>query len=185
MIHGITNDVDKGVLQPLDHGLVQFGLAAFGDQLDLLAKVARKVPNYSLKTTEGGGDGEHADAHGRVAQLSGQTLDFFSHEDDFRIAGGPGDLRQSRLDRHQLAHNVGQPVEFSRGNPDGRGRVGGLMPLTGLANLRWLEKRRVDVLGVEQIFVDQHFAGAETGFKGRLHLFRRNVAQVHVDLVRM
>ena len=56
MVGGVADDVDQRIGKPLDHRLVELGLLALGDQLDLLVEIARQVVDEAAETAEQGAD---------------------------------------------------------------------------------------------------------------------------------
>ena len=62
------------IAESLDDRLVELGLGAFGDEVDLLAQIGREVVYEALEVTEGGPDGDHADVQCTVAQCCGQSI---------------------------------------------------------------------------------------------------------------
>jgi hypothetical protein len=90
VIGRIADHMHQRIGQPLDHRLVEFGLLAGRRQIDLLAQIARQVVNKAAEPPEQRADRHHADAHHRVAQRRGQTLDLF--RDALGAAAGGGEL---------------------------------------------------------------------------------------------
>ena len=69
VIDGVADEMDQRIGEPLDHGLVEFGLLAVRDEFDLLAEIARQIVHQAAEAAEQRADRHHADAHRGVAQL--------------------------------------------------------------------------------------------------------------------
>ncbi len=67
----VADQVDQRIGQALDHGLVELGLLALGDELDVLAeRRAARSWTRRRKRPNSWADRHHADAHRGVAQLA-------------------------------------------------------------------------------------------------------------------
>ncbi len=122
VVDGVADQVDERVGQPLDHGLVEFGVLAAGDELDRLAEIAREIVDEAAETAEQRADGDHADAHGGVAQPRRQALDLLRDALEAGIGAQAGELAQPGLGDDQFADPVHQLVEPLRLDPHAAGR---------------------------------------------------------------
>ena len=111
MVDGVADQVDQRIGQALDHGLVEFGVFAGGDELDVLVEIAAEIVHQAAEAAEQGADRHHADAHGGVAQARGQAFEFFGDGLEIAVAAGGGDLGQAGLGNDQFADPVHQFVE--------------------------------------------------------------------------
>ena len=91
------------VADGLEDGLVELGLVARNDQLDLLVLAARQIPDHPRETLEDAADGHHADLENVITQFVDETLDFFDRASQFRGMEGCGGSGQARLIHHEFA----------------------------------------------------------------------------------
>ena len=103
--------MDQGIGEPLDHGLVEFGVLAGRDELDILVKVMGKVMHQAPEATEQGTDRHHANTHGGVAQAGAQAFELFGNALEVAVAAECGNLGQSCLGNNQFADAIHQFVE--------------------------------------------------------------------------
>jgi len=61
---GVT-EAEERIGQPLDHGLVELGVLARGDELDRFAQIARKIVHQPAEAAEQRSDRHHADLRAR------------------------------------------------------------------------------------------------------------------------
>ena len=85
VIEGIAQQMNQGIVEALDHGLVEFGFGAGGLQLDVLAEFPGEVPDQALEFAERASDGQHADVEDLVAQIPGQPLHLLGDAEQVRI----------------------------------------------------------------------------------------------------
>ena len=109
VVGGVANDMDERIGEPLDHRLVELGFLAFGIELDLLVEIVGEVVDEAAEAAKQRSDGQHADAHHRVAQRGGEPFDFLG--DAFGVGADGGELGKPRLGDHQLADAIHHFVE--------------------------------------------------------------------------
>ncbi|MNZ93045.1 hypothetical protein D3C78_1120990 [compost metagenome] len=66
VIHGVAQQVHEWVADFFHHGLVQLGLCAADDQVDVLAQFLADIAHHPTEAVEGFADGDHAQAQGAV-----------------------------------------------------------------------------------------------------------------------
>ena len=125
VVDTVADHVDEGLAELVDDGLVDPGLLALEDQLDLLALLARQVAHEAGKALEDVPDGKHPDVHDRLLELAAHPGDLVhgleqlaarlvQHESRGQVLG---DLLQLGAVDDQLADQVQQVVELGEVHP--------------------------------------------------------------------
>ena len=124
VVDTVADDVGERVGEFLDHALVQLGVLALEDQLDLLAQLAGGVAHHAGEAVEDEADRQHADRHHRFLQLAGVVfqlaeglVDLF---EDRRVEAG-GELGEHGLGDHQFADLIDQAVDLFHADADRAG----------------------------------------------------------------
>ena len=73
MVDRVAHRVHDRIEQILDNRLVQLGVLAFDDQVDLLVEALRKVAHETREAGEYLADGHHADTHDAFLELTGDA----------------------------------------------------------------------------------------------------------------
>ena len=68
VVDGVADQVHQRIGQALDHGLVELGILARGDELDRLRQVARQIVDQAAETAEQRADRHHSCAHRGIAK---------------------------------------------------------------------------------------------------------------------
>ncbi len=181
VVDAVSDQVHERVAQPFDDGLVQFGLRAFGRELDLFSELGGEVPHGALELAEGGADRQHADAHGVVPKRHGQPFHFLGNGEKLRDAAYQRGLAQPRLHGHQFADQVYQGVQPLRCDPDARRRLRAVPPLPRLAHVLLLGQGRFHLVGAHDAVFHEHFADASLRLQRLLEVFRFQVAPLNED----
>ena len=142
VIHGIANQVNQGIVQLIDYGLVQLGIGALDGELHFFAQFHSEIVHQPPKSFEGGFQRQHANTHGALPQCRRQTVDRLGNIQNIGVAPPRGHLAQACLHRHQFAHQVDQLIQFFGGYADAGGWPG--RPGICLAARR---RRQLDRLG--------------------------------------
>ncbi len=72
VVHGIAQQVHERVADLFDDGLVQFGLRAIDDQVDVLAQFLADIAHHTAEAIEGVADGDHAQVQRAIQDLLDQ-----------------------------------------------------------------------------------------------------------------
>ena len=124
MVHTVADQVHQRIAQLINNGLIQLRLRALDRQLDILPQIARQVVDQAAEFLKGGANGRHSDVHRVLAQGRGQPFNFFGDRGDLGIVVLGGNLAQTRLHRHQFAHQVHKLVQLGGGHAQAGSVVG-------------------------------------------------------------
>src|SRR5690606_13119249 len=123
VVQAVAYQMGQRVDDALDQALVQFGGAAKGLQLDLLAHLVGDVAHQPRKPTEHVIHGHHADRHHRLLQIARVALELLHAVEQaivqYRIQGR-GRLRQHGLRNDKLAYQVDDLVDLFHSHADRR-----------------------------------------------------------------
>src|SRR6185295_15446890 len=70
VVDAVADEVHERIADLLEHRLVELGLLARHDELDLLAETLREIAHHAREAAENEADGQHAHAHDAVLQLA-------------------------------------------------------------------------------------------------------------------
>ncbi len=75
VVQGVAHHVHQGVVEGIDHVAVNFGLGPHGFQPDVFFELVGQIAHQAVHFLEGGGDGDHAQAHGVALEGRGDAGD--------------------------------------------------------------------------------------------------------------
>ena len=152
VVHGVAHHVHQGIVDDVHQVAVDLGLLALGDEVDVLAELARHVPGQARHLAEGGFQRHHAHGHadvlqlphdlGRVGDLFGQAV--VSTTDHKAVLG------HHRMRDDELAHHVDQAVQ-----PLGAHAHAGIHQRPAGSHLRLRAQRLADVGDARRPGLDQ------------------------------
>ncbi len=120
VVHGVSNQVDQGIVQLIDYGFIQFRVGPFDCELDLFVQFDSQVVNQPAEPVEGGLQRQHADAHGVFPQRRRKPVYRFGDIQNVRVVQPAGDFTQARLHGHQFAHKIDKLIQLFGRYPDTR-----------------------------------------------------------------
>jgi hypothetical protein len=68
MVDRVADEMHERIGEPLDEGLVEFGVLARGHEFDRFAEIARKIMDEPAEASKQRSHGHHAGTHRRIAQ---------------------------------------------------------------------------------------------------------------------
>ena len=126
VVHAVADHVHERLADLVDDGLVDAGLLALQDQLDVLPLLPGEVAHQPRKALEDMADGQHADVHHRFLQLGGDRRHLLHRREQLghlplapQLLGQlAAQLVELRAVDDQLAHEIEQVIELDEVHAD-------------------------------------------------------------------
>jgi len=163
VVDGVAHQVHERVADLLDHGLVELGVGAADDELDLLAELARDVAHHAREAVEDLADRRHAQAQRAVAHILDQTQQVGGDLVQRAAVGALGLELGGRAGDHQLAHLIDERIE-----PVGRHLDALGLAVAAPVRRLLLAERGLDHARLHGGLVDQQLADRRCGGRGTL-----------------
>ncbi len=123
MVGAIAHEMGERIADQLDQLAVEFGVAAVGDQIDLLVQLGAKIADHARQIGEHALHRLHAGAHHGVLQVGGQGGQALERRLQRFIVLVARDLHELIARQHQLRHQLHDALERVEIDPD---RLGAL-----------------------------------------------------------
>ncbi len=182
VIAGVAHHVNQRIAERLDHGAIDLGFFAFGDEPDLLARLLADVPHQPGHLLEGLLERNHPQTHRQVLQLANDLarMGYVPGKSPCLFGGYHRVLGHHRLGNHQFADHVDKLVQAAGRHANGT--LGG-RPCSA-RHLLLGANRIANVLGFGGALLDQRLADllVSLGAVGLLNLIALDLAFAHQDV---
>ena len=112
VVEGVAQKMHDRITDLVDNGTVKLRLLALDGEVDLLTQFLRYVAHHAREAVEHGTDGNHANLHNDVLQITRHTIHLFECLHEITHAMGLSDLFKAYLVDNQLAHEVHERIEL-------------------------------------------------------------------------
>src|SRR6266700_4596247 len=112
VVEGVSDQMHERIADQFDHRLVQLGLGAGEDELDVLAELAGQIVYEAIEAVERFADRHHAQLQGAVAHGLDQPRQRAGGLDHVAVGGPLGDDAGAGAGDDELAYEVDQLVEL-------------------------------------------------------------------------